>query len=403
MQTRVVIIGGGFGGLRAALALRKADVQVTLIDRRNYHLFQPLLYQVATGGLSPANIAAPLRSLVKDQANVRVLLGEVIELDVDGRLVVLRDSEKVPYDQLIVAAGATHSYFGHPEWERLAPGIKSIEDATAIRARILSAFESAERARSPAEASRWLTFVVVGAGPTGVELAGALAELAHETLCREFRAIDPSQARVLLVEAGDRVLASFSQELSIKALAALRRKSVEVRLRTKVTEIQPSAVTLHADGRVEQVEAETILWSAGVQASPLARILAEATGSQLDHSGRIQVLPDLSLPGHSEIVVIGDMAHCPGETGQPLPGLAPVAMQQGDYVAARIGARLARETWPAFRYRDQGIMATVGRMQAVCDIFGWKFAGPLAWCTWLLVHLMQIVQFENRLLVLVQW
>ena len=410
---QVVIIGGGFGGLCAVRALRRSAVQVTLVDRRNYHLFQPLLYQIATGALSPANIAAPLRSLLRRQANAQVLLGEVVDFDLPGRRVVLRDGE-LKYDTLIVAAGATHSYFGHPEWEPLAPGLKTIEDATSIRRRILRAFESAERLSAPElnhpreDITACLTFVIVGGGPTGVEMAGAISELAHDTLRKEFRAIDPTTARILLVEAGERVLPPFAQDLSTSARTALEQLKVEVRSGTLVVGIEPGAVLLKRGDQTERIATHTVIWSAGVAASPLAKLLAEKTGAELDRGGRVSVLPDLTVPGHPEVIVIGDMAHCPGADGKPLPGLAPVAMQQGDYAARLIGARLALSNstggqLPAFRYRDRGTMATIGTMKAVCDIFGWRYSGILAWLTWLFVHLMQIVQFENRLLVLIQW
>ncbi len=402
MKHRVAIIGGGFGGLYAARSLRKAAVEVTLVDRRNHHLFQPLLYQVATGALSPANIAAPLRALLRRQANAQVLLGDVTDFDVANRRVILRDGE-LPYDTLIVAAGATHSYFGHPEWEPLAPGLKTIEDATSIRRKILKAFESAERLHDPDDLNRWLTFVIVGAGPTGVEMAGAVAELAHETLRHDFRAIDPTTARIVLVEAADRVLPPFHSELSAKARMALERMRVEVRCGTLVTDIEPGSVLLKCGEQVERLPTHTILWSAGVQASPLAKLLAEKTGAELDRGGRIRVTPDLTLGEHPEVFVIGDMAHCVDYAGKPLPGLAPVAMQEGRYAAQTIAARLAGRELPDFAYRDFGTMATIGRMKAVCDLFGWRFAGLLAWLTWLFVHLMMLVQFENRLLVLMQW
>ncbi|MBI3866476.1 MAG: NAD(P)/FAD-dependent oxidoreductase [Planctomycetia bacterium] len=398
----VVIIGGGFGGLHAARSLRKANVQVTLVDRHNHHLFQPLLYQVATGALSPANIAAPLRSLVRRQKNVQVLLGDVVDIDLAGRRVLLRDGE-LTYDTLIVAAGAAHSYFGHPEWEPFAPGIKTLDDATSIRRKILLAFETAERLGNPEEIAPWLTFVIVGGGPTGVEMAGAIVELAHETLRNDFRAIDPTTARIILVEAGERILPPFAPDLSAKARSALERMQVEVRTGALVTGIEAAAVELKQGDRIERIAAHTILWSAGVQASPLAKILAEKSGAELDRGGRVRVQPDLTIGGHPEVFVIGDMAHCPGADGKPLPGLAPVAMQQGNYAARQIAARLAQRALPPFHYRDMGTMATIGRMKAVCDIFGWRYSGPLAWLTWLFIHLMQIVQFQNRVLVLVQW
>jgi NADH dehydrogenase len=399
---RVVIIGGGFGGLDAARSLRRSPVRVTLVDRRNHHLFQPLLYQVATGGLSPANIAAPLRAVLRRQANVQVLMGEVIDIDLARRRVILRDDELL-YDSLIVAAGATHSYFGHPEWEPLAPSLKTIEDATAIRRKILRAFETAERLGEADGIGPWLTFVIVGGGPTGVEMAGSVAELAHQTLRHEFRTIDPVRSRILLVEAADRVLPPFAPDLSAKARTALEDLRVEVRTGTLVTGIEPGAVTLTQGDRTERIETHTILWSAGVQASPLAKLLADKSGAELDRGGRIHVQPDLTLAGHPDVFVIGDMAHCPGADGKPLPGLAPVAMQQGQYAARLIDARLASRATPVFRYHDRGTMATIGSMKAVCDIFGWRYSGPLAWLTWLFVHLMQLVQFESRLLVLIQW
>jgi len=399
---QVVIIGGGFGGLYAARSLRRAAVQVTLVDRRNHHLFQPLLYQVATGALSPANIAAPLRALLRRQANAQVLLGDVVDIDVSGRRVLLADGE-LPYDTLIVAAGATHSYFSHPEWESFAPGLKTIDDATSIRRKILLAFETAERERDPETIARWLTFVIVGAGPTGVEMAGAVAELARETLRRDFRAIDPTRARIILVEAADRILPPFAPVLSAKARTGLEQMRVEVRTGTLVTAIEPDAVLLTSGDQIERIATHTILWSAGVQASPLAKILAEKTGAELDRGGRIRVEPDLTLAGHPEVFVIGDMAHFPDPTGKPLPGVAPVAMQEGHHAAKLIAARLSGRALPPFAYRDFGTMAMIGRMKAVCDIFGWRYAGPLAWFTWLFVHLMQIVQFENRVLVILQW
>lgn len=399
---RVLIVGGGFGGLTAARSLRRTPVQVTLVDRRNFHLFQPLLYQVAAGSLSPANIAAPLRALLHRQANVQVLLGDVVEIDVANRRVRLRDGE-LPYDSLIVAAGATHSYFGHPEWEAHAPGLKTIEDATALRRKLLLAFETAERLADPIEINAWMTFVIVGGGPTGVEMAGSVAELAHETLRHDFRSIDPTKTRIVLVEGADRVLPPFAPKLSAIAQAGLERMGVEVLNNSLVTGIEVGMVTVKSAERTTHIATHTILWSAGVQASPLAKMLAEATGCEVDRGGRVRVAADLTLRGHPEIFVIGDMAHCPGADGKPLPGVAPVAMQQGRYAAELIAARLSGKTLPQFRYHDRGMMATVGRMKAVADLYGFRFGGPLAWFVWLFVHLMQIVQFENRLMVLLQW
>jgi NADH dehydrogenase len=401
-QHHVVIIGGGFGGLQATLALRKAPVRVTLLDRRNFHLFQPLLYQVATGQLSPANIAAPLRDVVKRQRNVEVFLAEVVDIDVPGRRVLLSDGQ-VPYDTLVVAAGARDHYFGHDEWEKMAPGLKSIEDATEIRRRVLLAFEAAEREPDPERQRALLTFIIVGGGPTGVELAGALAELAHHTLRHNFRHFEPSSARILLLEGLDRVLPPYPPRLSAKATASLHRLGITVRTGTIVTEVRPGLVTVRTGGHTEQIGAHTVLWAAGVRASGLAEVLAQAPGVAPDRGGRVPVRPDLTLPGHPEIFVIGDMAACPGPDGKPLPGVAPVAMQQGRYVADLIRRRLQGKDGTPFRYHDKGKLATIGRNAAVADL-GWvRFSGYLAWLTWLFVHLMYLVGFQNRFLVLIQW
>jgi NADH dehydrogenase len=399
---RVVIIGGGFAGLNAAQALRRAPVQVTLIDRRNFHLFQPLLYQVATGALSPANIAAPLRAILQRQQNCLVLLGEVLGIDVERRQVTF-DGSQIEYDSLIVAAGARHSYFSHPEWERLAPGLKTVEDATEIRARLLSAFERAERESALQQRRVLLTFVIVGGGPTGVEMAGAVAEIARHSLQHEFRRIDPSDAQVLLVEAGDRVLGSYPPELSRKAAESLQRIGVTVRTNTLVTGITPEFVDLHVAGSAERLPTQTVLWAAGVQASPLAKLLAAATGAALDRAGRIAVEPDLSLAGRPEIFVLGDMANFSHQTGQPLPGVAQVAIQQGHFVARLIAGNLRGKPRPEFHYRDMGNLATIGRSAAVADFGKLRFSGRLAWFLWLLVHLMKLVGFRNRILVFVQW
>jgi NADH dehydrogenase len=398
----VVIVGGGFGGLYAAKSLKRAPVRVTLLDRRNFHLFQPLLYQVATGGLSPANIAAPLRAVLKRQRDTRVLLAEAIDIDLAQRQVRLSDGE-IGYDTLIVATGARHHYFGHPEWESAAPGLKTIEDATEIRRRVLLAYEMAEREADPALRRALLTFVVVGAGPTGVELAGTLAELARHTLRQDFRDIDPSTAQIILLEAADRVLPPYPPRLSAKASQALVRLGVTVRTHAVVTDVQAEAVTVRTGDATEIVPCRTVLWAAGVQASPLGAILARATGAALDRAGRITVQLDLSLPGHPEIFVIGDLANFPHQGGKPLPGVAPVAMQQGQYVARLIEARLRGQTLPPFRYRDYGNMATIGRNAAVAD-FGWlRLSGYLAWLAWLFIHVLKLIEFENRILVLFQW
>jgi NADH dehydrogenase len=399
---RVVIVGGGFGGLHTALSLKRAPVDVTLIDRRNFHLFQPLLYQVATGGLSPANIAAPLRALLRRQKNTRVLLGEATDVDVAGRRLILSDGA-VPYDTLILAAGARHHYFGHDEWEPLAPGLKTIEDATEMRRRILLAFEAAEREADPAKVREWLTVVIVGGGPTGVELAGALAEIAHHTLRNNFRTIDPRAAQIVLLEGLDRVLLAYPPDLSAKADAALRRLGVTVRCGLQVIDIKPDLVTAKGAGGVERIAARTVLWGAGVQASPLGRALATSAGAEVDRSGRLVVGPDCGVPGHPAIFVIGDLARCKDAAGKPLPGVAPVAMQQGRYVARLIEARLRGKSLTPFAYRDYGSMATIGRNAAVADFGRLRFGGYLAWLAWLFIHLMYLVEFENRLLVLMQW
>lgn len=396
-----MIIGGGFGGLYAARHLKRAPVQLTVLDRRNFHLFQPLLYQVATGALSPANIAAPLRALLKHQKNTEVLLGEAIDIDVARRQVVLRDGA-VDYDTLIVATGATHHYFGHREWEKLAPGLKTIEDATGIRARILMAFEAAERETDPERLRAWLTFIVVGGGPTGVELAGQLGEMAHQTLRKDFRRIDTRQARILLVEGTDRVLPAFPQKLSASTEKALLRLGVTVCTNALVTDVQADFVAIQRGEPIERVPTHTVLWAAGVQASPLGPKLAAATGAQLDRSGRVMVQDDLTLPGHPEIFIIGDFAHF-RQDGQPLPGVAQVAMQQGRYAAKLLQSRLQGQTLPPFRYHNHGNMATIGRLAAVVDL-GWlSFSGFFAWLAWLFIHLIYIVQFQNRLLILMQW
>jgi NADH dehydrogenase len=400
---RVVIVGGGFGGLYAARALGQARLPVTVLDRRNFHLFQPLLYQVAAGELSPANIAAPLRAVLRRHKNTRVLLAEVAGFDVAGRRVLLADGGAVAYDSLLVAAGASHHYFGHPEWEQYAPGLKTVEDATTIRRCILLSFERAERAADAEHRRALLTFVVVGGGPTGVELAGAIAEVARFTLRGNFRAFDPASARILLLEAADRILGAYPPKLSARAVRSLERLGVTVRTGAAVTDVGPGRVAVCAGGKDELIAAHTVLWAAGVDASPLARALAEATGAALDRSGRVVVRPDMTLPGHPEIFVIGDMANYPHQAGKPLPGVAPVAMQQGRYVADLIRRRLRGAAPVPFHYRDRGTMATIGRAAAVADL-GWlKLSGYPAWLAWLFVHILYLIEFDNRVLVLFQW
>ncbi|MBP3957455.1 NAD(P)/FAD-dependent oxidoreductase [Gemmata sp. G18] len=405
---KVVIIGGGFGGLVAAQSLNKTPTDVTLIDRRNFHLFQPLLYQVATGALSPANIAAPLRSALKKQKNTRVVLGEVTGFDIAGKTVLLKDGARVPFDSLIVSAGSTHHYFGHNEWEEFAPGLKTIEDATEIRRRVLSAFERAERATDPTEQARLLTFVVVGGGPTGVEMAGAIRELAKYTLRADFRNINSATARVIIVEGQTRVLGAFHESLSARAKVALEEMGIEVQLDCHVTSIGAGHVLVKPDGgkgEVTRIDTETVVWAAGVKASPLGKLLADALGGvTVGRGGHVPVNPDCSVGTHPNVFVIGDLASCPDANGKPLPGVAQVAMQQGEYVAGAIVRRLKGEGPKGpFRYFDKGNMATIGRARAVAEAFGIRFSGHLAWFAWLFIHILYLARFENRVLVLFQW
>ncbi len=403
MPHEVLIVGGGFAGLSCARRLGRAPVRVTLVDRRNFHLFQPLLYQVATGGLSPANIAAPLRDVLKRQANTTVLLGEARALDLAARRLRLADGESLAWDTLVLATGAGHHYFGHPEWQRLAPGLKTVEDATEIRRRVLSAFEAAEREPDARARAAWLTFVVVGGGPTGVELAGALGEIARHTLRRNFRRFDPAQARVLLVEGGARVLPSYPPDLSARAARSLEGLGVEVLTGARVADVREEGVLLERAGTRSEVAARVVLWAAGVAASPLGQALAQAAGCALDQAGRVVVQADLSVPGHPDVFVLGDLAACAGRDGRPLPGVAPVAMQQGRHAAAAVRARLRGRPVPPFRYVDKGSMATIGRAAAVADLGFVRFGGYPAWLAWLFIHLMYLVEHDDKLLVLVQW
>jgi NADH dehydrogenase len=394
-RKHVVIVGGGFGGLWTTRALASADVRITLIDRRNHHLFQPLLYQVATAGLSAPDIAAPLRHILRKQANVEVRLGEVVGLDAVARNVSLADGEVIGYDYLLLASGATHAYFGHDEWAQHAPGLKTLDDALHIRRRVLTAFERAEASDDETERAAWLHFAVVGGGPTGVELAGTLAEIAHKTLRREFRRIDPSQAKVRLIEAGPRVLSSFPESLSEKARAQLQRLGVEVVTGTPVGAIGRDGYSLGA----EFVPARTVLWAAGVAASPLGALL----DAPRDRAGRVRVEPDLTVPGYPDIFVAGDLASIQQANGQPVPGVAPGAKQMGSYVARAIRARLSGRTIDAFRYVDFGNLATIGRRAAVVDLRGFKFSGFLAWAFWLAAHVFFLIGFRNRLIVMLNW
>ncbi|HEX2078984.1 MAG TPA: NAD(P)/FAD-dependent oxidoreductase [Longimicrobium sp.] len=391
----VVIVGGGFGGLWAARALRRAPVSVTLVDRRNHHVFQPLLYQVATAALSPADVTAPIRSILRRHRATEVRMAEVTGFDLPAREVLLADGHRVAYDFLIVASGATHAYFGHPEWEPLAPGLKTIEDATHIRRRFLLAFEAAEQEDDPEERRALLTFVVVGAGPTGVEMAGAFAEIARHSLVRDFRRIDPSTARVILLEGGPRVLTAYDDDLSAYARRALERIGVEVRTESVVTRIEPEAVYVGD----EMIRTRNVVWAAGVTASPLGRAL----GVETDRVGRVMVEPDLSVPGHPEVFVVGDLAVLAGPDGKPLPGVAQVAMQGGTHAAKMIVRTLRDQPRTPFRYRDKGNMATIGRRAAVLQSAKLKMKGWFAWMAWLLIHILFLIGFRNRLTVLIQW
>jgi NADH:ubiquinone reductase (H+-translocating) len=399
----VVVIGGGFGGLDAALSLKNAPVRLTLIDRSNFHLFQPLLYQVATGWLSPANIAATLRWVLRRQKNTRVLLGEVTDIDATRKQVIIDDNTAIFYDSLIVATGSRHHYFGNEHWESLAPGLKTIEDALEIRKRIFLAFETAEREIDPPEISAALTFVIVGGGPTGVELAGALMEIARDTLRHDFRKIDPSKARILLLEAADRILTTYPPELSRKAELFLSKHGVSVRCHTSVTNVEPGVVVTKHDEITERIQCHTVLWAAGVKASFLGKVLEQTAGAKLDRGGRVIVEPDFTLPGHPEIFAIGDLANYTHDTGKPLPGIAPVAMQEGRYVAALLRSRLDGKTVSSFHYKDRGSMAIVGRATGIADLGKLRLAGFWAWLAWLFVHLIHLVEFEDRILVLIQW
>jgi NADH dehydrogenase len=410
-RQRVVVIGGGFGGLQAVKALRGAPVDITLIDRRNFHLFQPLVYQVATGALSPGEIAAPLRWVFRRQENVRVMLASVAGFDLEAREVKLEPAvdetgpERVPYDTLIVAGGSAYSYFGHDDWREVAPEVKSLESALDVRRRILQAFEAAELETDPARRTAWLTFVVVGAGPTGVEIAGQIAELARDTLPRDFRAVDPRHGEVLLVELADRVLTAFPPKLSARAQRALEELGVTPLLGQTVVGIDDDGVTVEGGDGTRRIPSRTVIWAAGVQASSLAAALAEPTGAELDRTGRITVNPDLTLPGHPEVMALGDMVRVADASGAgvELPGVAPVAMQQGRYAARVVRDRLAGRSTRPFRYRDKGNLATIGRAKAVADLPGVKLSGLPAWVTWLVVHLFYLIGFQNRLLVIIRW
>ena len=403
-KQRILILGGGFGGLSAAQALKRVDADITLIDRRNFHLFQPLLYQVATGSLSPGQIAAPLRSVLRRQKNTEVLLGEAADIDPVNKKLTLRDGGVFPYDFLIVATGSKTSYYGKDEWREDAPSLKTVEEATAIRHKLLYAFERAERSDSEQEARAWLTFVIVGAGATGLELAGAIAEIARETLRQDFRRIRPEEAQIILLEGGPRVLAGYPEDLSAKAEQLVTRLGVEVRKNTFVTDIDEHGLNFkHGEG-TGRLDAKTIIWTGGVDTTSFGRRLAERTSAETEKSGKIKVRPDLTISGFPEILVSGDLAYVVGKEGRPVPGVAQPAIQEGRYAAKVILARLkGQPAPPPFHYFDKGDMAVIGRAAAVANIFGIHISGLLAWLTWLFIHLMYIVQFQSRVLVFVQW
>lgn len=402
---RVVILGGGFGGLNAARALKHADVDVTLLDRRNFHLFQPLLYQIATGSLSPGEIAAPIRGVLSNQKNTRVLLGEAIDIDPANREIQLKEGGTLPYDSLVVATGSQTSFFGHEEWKKWAPGLKSVEDATAMRHKILFAFEEAERTHDPDERRAWLTFVIVGAGATGVELAGALAEIARHTLKGDFRSIRPSDAIILVVDGGSRVLSAFPEDLSAKAQKSLEQLGVTLKFGLMVTNVDADGVSAKSkDGQEHRIRAHTVLWAAGVIVSDFTRQLAKRTNAPVTRAGTIQVAPDLTIPGFPEIFAVGDSAYSVDRKGKPLPGVAQVAMQGGSYVAGVIKRRLQNDPHiKPFNYFDKGNLAVIGRGRAVADVFGIHLSGLIAWLVWVFIHLLYIVEFQSRIVVFVEW
>jgi NADH:ubiquinone reductase (H+-translocating) len=403
---RVIILGGGFGGLYAARALARAPVEMKVIDRRNFHLFQPLLYQVATGSLSPGEICAPLRSILWRQKNTQVLMGEAVDIDPRARTIQLRDGGTFPYDSLIVATGSETSYFGHDPWREWAPSLKSVEEATAIRHKILFAFEAAERATSEEARRQWMTFVIVGGGSTGVELAGALAEIANHTLKHEFRSIHPGRAEILLIDGAPRILPALPEDLSRHAVESLRHLGVHIRTSVKVVEVDGDGIQIETEhGQMERLLTKTVLWAGGVRGGAFGRVLAERTGAQLNRQGHIPVEGDLTISGYPEIFVVGDLANYPGPDGKPLPGLAQVAMQGGAYAARVIAARAKGEParFGPFHYFNKGDLAVIGRAAAVADIFGLHLHGLPAWLVWLFVHLMYLVQFQSRVLVFIQW
>lgn len=399
---QVVIIGGGFGGLYTAKSLAKANVDVTLIDKRNFHLFQPLLYQVATGTLSPGDISSPLRSILSKSKNTKVLLGEVSDIDPKTQEVIMSD-RVVKYDTLVVATGANHSYFGNDAWKEVAPGLKTVEDAIEIRRRIFSAFEAAEKETDPVKRRALLTFVIVGGGPTGVELAGAIAELAYKTLKEDFRDIDTSETKVVLLQGADRVLPSLAPQLSKAAAESLEKLGASVQTKTRVINIENNVVTYKQGEEIYKITSKTILWAAGIQASPMAKILALRTGVECDRSGRVMVEPDLSIKDYKNIFAVGDLANFSHQSDKPLPGVAPVAIQEGEYVAKLIRRRLRGRSVSQFKYNDYGSLAMIGQNAAVVDLGPIKLQGFFAWIFWLLIHIYFLIEFDNKLLVMIQW
>lgn len=399
----VVIVGGGFAGLYAAQALGKAQVKVTLIDKRNFHLFQPLLYQVATGSLSPPDIATPIRAVLRNNKNTQVLLGEVIDIDPRGQTISLKDEEQISYDSLILATGASHFYFGNEHWSQIAPGLKTVEDAVEIRGRIFKAFEEAEKEKDQEKRKALLTFVVVGGGPTGVELAGAIAEIA-EVLKQDFRKIDTRDAEILLLEGIDRVLPPYPPELSAKAEESLRKLGVTVVTKTMVTNITETAVTVKQGDQQKEIAARTVIWAAGVKASKLGEVIAKKTGVKLDRAGKVIVEPDLSVEGYPNLFVVGDLANYPHQGDKPLPGVAPVAMQQGEYVAKLISKKIMGVTnILPFRYQDLGSLAVIGQNSAVANVGFLKISGFFAWFLWVFAHIYYLIEFDNKLVVMIQW
>lgn len=403
-RAKVIIVGGGFGGLCAARALKSAPVDVTLIDRRNYHLFQPLLYQVATGSLSPGEIAAPLRSVLSHQKNTRVLLGDVRDIDPVSKRVMLADGASLEYDSLIVAAGSQSSYYGNDAWQHWAPGMKSLEEATQIRHKILYAFEVAERIPDPDQRRAWLTFVIVGGGPTGVELAGAIGEIARQTLKNDFRTINPEEAQIILLDGAPRLLMAFPEDLAQKAEHSLAKLGVQVKTGVMVKDVDRDGVTLEVSSRRDRLPTRTVIWAGGVTVAPLGRTLANRTKAETDRGGRIKVGSDLTITNFPDIYVVGDLALAMDRNGKPLGGVAQVAMQQGTYAAKAIVRKVRGKAAPkAFEYLDKGNLAVIGRAAAVANIFGLHLSGLPAWLVWVFIHLMYIVQFQSRLLVFIQW